>query len=96
MNTYFSKEICNIIKDKLSVDYKKYKMWCCTEGKWVYIWKSCDIVNFKCPNENNHEIYSDFISIINCIKSNGKIILLDKIKIIDDFVTHTQFEIIDI
>ena len=66
LNKYFSNDICDIIKEKLSLDYKKYKFWCFNECKWVYIWTAYDLknLNIKCPNDNKHKIDSEGIRLL--------------------------------
>ena len=90
LNYYLPDDICNIIQQKLSLDYKKYKFWCFDECKWVYIW-TCNFI--KCPNNDKHNV--DCIQIIDCIQSNYKILFLDKSKIVDD-ITQTEFKIINL
>lgn len=96
LNNYLPDDICKIIRNKVSLDFVKYRFWCCTEGKWVYLWTSCDLVHLKCPNEYNHDIYLDFIKIVSRINSNGKILLFDKTTKIDTCITQTDFETINI
>lgn len=96
LNKYLPEDICNIIRHKLSLDYKKYRIWCCTEVKWIYIWTEYDLDTITCPNEKNHEIYSDFIRVINRIQSNGRILRLDKIKTFKCDIIQTDFKILHI
>ena len=98
MEKYFSKNIIEIIKKKISLDFIKYKCWCNTEGKWVYFWTEygiCDI-NIKCPNSVYHTIYLKSIIIMNIIKSNKRILKYNNIKEISDNISNTEFEIINI
>jgi hypothetical protein len=97
LNNYLPDDICNIIKEKLLLDYKKYKFWCCNECKWVYTWTTCDVrnLNIKCPNDNKHEVNLDCIRLVTCIKSNDNILLFDKTKKIDNII-QTDFELINI
>ena len=80
LETYFSKDICNLIKNKLITDYIKYKVWCNIELKWVYVWKIEGNNSIKCPNDNNHSICLDTIQIDNIIKANNRILYLKNIK----------------
>lgn len=101
MDNYFSKDICNMIKYKLSLDYQKYRFWCFTECQWVYIWTTCDLLTFtkcyvKCPNHDNHLVNLDIIRIVSRIKSNGNILLFNTTKKIDDRIKYTDFKIINI
>lgn len=90
LSNYLPDDICIIIQEKLSLDYKKYKFWCSNECKWIYVW-TCDVI--KCPNNKNHNL--ECIQTISHVKSNGKILLLDNTKIVDN-VIQTEFEIINI
>ncbi len=92
METYFSKNICNIIRKKISVDYKKYKCWCYTEAKWIYFWSDKDEIENRCPNHIYHQI--DNMKVVDIVKANGRILNI-KHKIINGLI-KTEFEIIRI
>ena len=94
LNKYLSEDICNIIKQKLTLDYKKYRIWCCTESKWIYFWSEYNLRKIECPNEKSHEIYLGFIKITSCINSEGRILKIDKTNKLTADIIQTDFEII--
>lgn len=73
LNEYFSKDVCEIIKDKLKIDHIKYKIFCKTESRWVEYW-SHPGKKLECPNSENHLLYLDCIFHRGEVPSNGKII----------------------
>jgi hypothetical protein len=94
---YLPQDVCNIIRNKLSSDYVKYKAWCCVEARWIYIWTQCNtLCNIKCPLDDNHEIYPNFVYIISTIKADGRILKFDKSTSIDNVITQDDFQIIKI
>ena len=40
----------------------KYRVWCVTEGAWVFVWSETEPV--KCPNDPNDTIDSDTVTIV--------------------------------
>jgi citrate lyase synthetase len=93
MNKYFSKDISEIIKNKISLDYKKYRFWCNVEAKWVYVWTeyNCEIT---CPNNKDHNI--EFIKLVDNVKANGNMLKITKIELHNSDITETEFEFIKI
>ena len=89
MTKYFSKNIIDLIIDKISLDYIQYKIWCYDEGTTHYIWSQNDIC--KCPNNTHH--ITDIISIVDTVKSNGNILNIKKVNVYNN-VWETTIEII--
>jgi len=99
LEKYLPEDICEIIRNKLSLDYMKYRFWCNTEGRWIYLWteyKLTKITDIKCPNEKSHDIYLEFIRITNKIKADGRILKIDRTKELSCNITQTDFEIIKV
>ena len=99
LNTYLSNDVCEIIRKKLYLDFVKYKVWCDVESKWVYIWTTDNLLtksSIKCPIKNNHDIYFNFIKIVSRIESNNNILIFIKNNKINDYVSQTDFKIINI
>lgn len=64
LEKYFPKDICSIIYEKLQTNYTQYKVWCCYEYKWLYVWlEDGDVL--VCPNGKNHILYKPFTKIID-------------------------------
>jgi hypothetical protein len=93
MNKYFSKDISEIIKKKISLDYKKYKFWCNVEAKWIYVWSEYNC-KLTCPNNKYHLI--EFIRIIDNVKANGNMLKITKIESHNSNIIETEFEIVKV
>lgn len=98
----FCEDICEIIRKMLHVDFTQYKLWCCDEGKWIYIWTE-NVIPTKCPNRpnssngSNHKIYRDCIFLTSHVKSNCKILRIEKVyKELYCDRPQTDFDIVEI
>ena len=97
LNNYLPDDICKIIRNKVSLDFVKYRFWCNVESKWIYVWTEYDLTN-SCPCclSDISDIHSRFTRIISKIPAKGKILKLEKSTVICSTVSSSEFIIVDI